>query len=108
MDEQELSPIQKFLYPEKNELPDDVEMSIWDHLEELRERIFVSVGFVGASITLCFVFAKELVVFLEAPVAQQGVKFLALSPGEYFFTTLKVLCRNPRPYEVSLHSLKLI
>ena len=28
--------------------------------------------------------------FLEAPVAQQGVRFLQLSPGEFFFTTLKV------------------
>jgi hypothetical protein len=29
-------------------------------------------------------------VFLEAPVASAGVRFLQLSPGEFFFTTLKV------------------
>lgn len=34
--------------------------------------------------------AQELVVFLEAPVADAGVRFLQLSPGEFFFTTLKV------------------
>lgn len=89
-DDDERTPIQKWLYPDKEELPDDVEMSIWDHLEELRQRIFVSVGAVGAAICLCFCFAKDIITFLEAPVYQQGVRFLQLSPGEYFFTTLKV------------------
>jgi sec-independent protein translocase protein TatC len=32
---------------------------------------------------------QDLVVFLEAPVAETGVRFLQLSPGEFFFTTLK-------------------
>lgn len=84
------SPVQKWLYPGKEQLPDDVEMSIWEHLEELRERILISVACVGAAIVLCFCFAKDLVTFLEAPVYSQGVRFLQLSPGEYFFTTLKV------------------
>merc|ERR1711924_391529 len=61
-----------------------------DHLEELRERIAVSGGAVGALMLLCFGFAKDIVKILEAPVTPQGVKFLQLSPGEYFFTTLKV------------------
>jgi sec-independent protein translocase protein TatC len=30
------------------------------------------------------------VLFLEAPVADAGVRFLQLSPGEFFFTTFKV------------------
>ena len=90
LDEEELSPIQKWLNPGPDELPDDMPMSIWDHLEELRSRVLVSVGFVGAAILLCFAFSKELVTFLEAPVYAQGVRFLQLSPGEYFFTTLKV------------------
>ncbi|KAK6122314.1 hypothetical protein DH2020_043934 [Rehmannia glutinosa] len=41
--------IYNFLYPSKELLPDDQEMSIYDHLEELRERIFVSVLAVGAA-----------------------------------------------------------
>lgn len=79
-----------FLYPDKELLPDDKEMSIFDHLEELRQRIFVSVLAVGAAILGCFAFSKELIVFLEAPVKAQGVRFLQLAPGEFFFTTLKV------------------
>ena len=84
------SALYNLLYPEKDLLPDDKEMTIFDHLEELRQRLFVSVLAVGAAILGCFAFSKELVVFLEAPVKEQGVRFLQLAPGEFFFTTLKV------------------
>lgn len=84
------SPLSKWLYPSKEELPDDKEMSIFDHLEELRQRLFVSVLAVGVAILACFTFSKDLIYFLEAPVTPQGVRFLQLSPGEFFFTTLKV------------------
>jgi hypothetical protein len=88
--QEEQSALYNFLYPSKDLLPDDKEMSIFDHLEELRERIFISVLAVGAAILGCFAFSKDLVLFLEAPVTVQGVRFLQLSPGEFFFTTLKV------------------
>ncbi|CAN6445902.1 unnamed protein product [Victoria cruziana] len=84
------SSLYDWLYPSKELLPDDKEMSIFDHLEELRERIFVSVLAVGAAMLGCFAFSKELIILLEAPVSSQGVRFLQLSPGEFFFTTLKV------------------
>ncbi|XP_062211717.1 sec-independent protein translocase protein TATC, chloroplastic-like isoform X2 [Phragmites australis] len=88
--EEEQSALYNFLYPSKESLPDDKEMSIFDHLEELRERIFISVLAVGAAILGCFAFSKDLILLLEAPVSVQGVRFLQLSPGEFFFTTLKV------------------
>ncbi|OMO88700.1 hypothetical protein COLO4_20120 [Corchorus olitorius] len=78
------------LSTDKGLLPDDKEMTIFDHLEELRQRIFVSVLAVGAAMLGCFAFSKELIMFLEAPVKAQGVRFLQLAPGEFFFTTLKV------------------
>uniref|UniRef100_A0A7N1A960 Sec-independent protein translocase protein TATC, chloroplastic n=1 Tax=Kalanchoe fedtschenkoi TaxID=63787 RepID=A0A7N1A960_KALFE len=84
------SALYDFLYPDKELLPDDKEMSLFDHLEELRGRIFVSVLAVGAAILGCFAFSKDLILILEAPVKTQGVKFLQLGPGEFFFTTLKV------------------
>lgn len=84
------SAIYDFLYPGKELLPEDKEMSIFDHLEELRQRIFVSVLAVGAAILGCFAFSKELIMILEAPVKSQGVRFLQLAPGEFFFTTIKV------------------
>lgn len=84
------SSLYNFLYPSKELLPDDKEMTVFDHLEELRERLFVSVLAVGAAMVGCFAFSKELIILLEAPVSAQGVRFLQLSPGEFFFTTLKV------------------
>lgn len=81
--------MQKFLYPDPEELPDDFSMPIWDHLDELRERVIVAALAAATAVLTCFAFSKDLVVFLEAPVAQQGVRFLQLSPGEFFFTTIK-------------------
>ncbi|KAK9830368.1 hypothetical protein WJX72_011330 [[Myrmecia] bisecta] len=89
-DRQEKTALQSFLYPEEEELPDDFTMPIWDHLDELRERILIAALAAVVAILICFAFSKDLVVFLEAPVASQGVRFLQLSPGEFFFTTLKV------------------
>jgi sec-independent protein translocase protein TatC len=71
-----------------NELPDDVEMSLFDHLEELRQRIFYALIAVVVCVAGCFLVVKPIVQLLEVPA--QGVKFLQLAPGEYFFVSIKV------------------
>ena len=71
-----------------DELPDEVEMSLFDHLEELRMRIFYAVIAVVIGIIGCFIVVKPLVKILEVPA--QGVKFLQLAPGEFFFVSIKV------------------
>jgi len=71
-----------------NEIPDETEMSIFDHLEELRRRIFYSLIAVGVGIIGCFIIVEPIVEVLKVPA--QGVKFLQLSPGEYFFVSIKV------------------
>lgn len=71
-----------------NEVPDDVEMSLFDHLEELRLRIFYALIAVVLGIIVCFVFVNPIVRLLEVPA--QGAKFLQLAPGEYFFVSIKV------------------
>lgn len=71
-----------------DELPDEVEMSLFDHLEELRQRIFYALIAVAVGIAGCFVFVKPIVQLLEVPA--QGIKFLQLAPGEFFFVSLKV------------------
>lgn len=72
---------------ELDELPDDVEMSFFDHLEELRRRIFYSLIAVFLGVVGCFLAVKPIVQLLEVPA--KGVKFLQLAPGEYFFVTVK-------------------
>lgn len=73
---------------EAEELPDEVEMSLFDHLEELRQRIFYALIAVALGVVGCFAAVKPIVQLLEVPA--QGVKFLQLAPGEYFFVSLKV------------------
>ena len=81
---------QNFDTPEEflNELPDETEMSLFDHLEELRWRIFYALIAVVVGITGCFIAVKPIVQLLEVPA--QGVKFLQLAPGEFFFVSFKV------------------
>ncbi|MEA5519586.1 MAG: twin-arginine translocase subunit TatC [Limnoraphis robusta] len=71
-----------------DEFPDEVEMSLFDHLEELRQRIFYSLIAVVISAVGCFIFANSIVEVLQKPA--QGVKFLQLAPGEYFFVSIQV------------------
>ncbi|ACK68212.1 Sec-independent protein translocase, TatC subunit [Rippkaea orientalis PCC 8801] len=82
------TPIQPDQQDYLNEIPDEVEMSLFDHLEELRQRIFFSLIAVFLGMVGCFIFVKPLVKWLQIPA--QGVKFLQLAPGEFFFVSIKV------------------
>ncbi len=73
---------------ELDQLPAEQEMSFFDHLEELRLRIFYSIIAVALGAVGCFVYAKQIVQILEVPA--KGIKFLQLAPGEYFFVSVKV------------------
>ncbi|NEO29966.1 MAG: twin-arginine translocase subunit TatC [Symploca sp. SIO3C6] len=73
---------------ELDDLPYDAEMSLFEHLEELRQRIFYALIAIVIGVAVCFVIVKPIVQLLEIPA--QGVKFLQLAPGEYFFVSLKV------------------
>ncbi len=71
-----------------NEAPFEVEMSIFDHLEELRQRIFYSIIAVFIAIIGCFLAVKPIVRLLEAPA--NGVEFIQIRPGEFFFVSIEV------------------
>jgi len=71
-----------------DDLPDDVEMSLFDHLEELRQRIFYALIAVVIGVAGCFLAVKPIFQLLEVPA--QGVKVLELKPGGYFFVSLEV------------------
>ncbi|WP_456319735.1 twin-arginine translocase subunit TatC [Planktothrix serta] len=71
-----------------DEIPDEVEMGLFDHLEELRQRIFYSLIAVFIAIIGCFAFVNPIVQLLQRPAG--AIKFVQLAPGEYFFVSLKV------------------
>ena len=70
------------------EFPGEVEMSLVDHLEELRRRVLRSLLAVVLGAAVCLLAAKPLVRLLEMPA--EGIRFLQLAPGEFLFVSLKV------------------
>jgi len=65
-----------------------LELPFSEHIEELRQRIFLLFGIVLLLTCIAFIEVKDLVKILELPV--QNVKFFQISPGEYFISTIKI------------------
>ena len=61
-----------------------LELPFSEHVEELRQRIFLIVGVILLFTFFAFVEVK----ILELPI--NNVKFFQLSPGEYFISTVKI------------------
>lgn len=76
--------------------PDDVRMTLGEHLEELRSRLIRALLalFIGA--VVCYVFSEQVVGFLTSPMfavlRAEGceVRMVATNPAENFVTSLKV------------------
>lgn len=69
-------------------LHNDIKMSIFEHIEELRSRTLKALLFFFIATALCFFYVKDISFLLQQPA--HGVKFLQLSPGEYFFSSIKI------------------
>jgi sec-independent protein translocase protein TatC len=65
-----------------------LELPFPEHIEELRQRIFLLFWIILLLTCIAFIEVKDLVKILELPV--QNVKFFQLSPGEYFISTIKI------------------
>jgi sec-independent protein translocase protein TatC len=65
-----------------------LELPFPEHIEELRQRIFLLFLVILLLTGIAFIEVKDLVKILELPV--QNVKFFQLSPGEYFISTIKI------------------
>ena len=68
---------------------DDKEMSILDHLEELRGMLFRIFCVLGIGAVICFFFSEYLLsIFMKR--ANSNIQFVVISPTEGFFTRLKL------------------
>jgi len=65
-----------------------LELPFSDHIEELRQRIFLLFWIILLLTCIAFVEVKSLVKILELPIS--NVKFFQISPGEYFISTIKI------------------
>ena len=70
----------------------DERLSVVDHLDELRNRLIVSVVALVVAFALTYGFHEQLIEFLERPLPDRfkDSGLITLSPTEPFFTTLKV------------------
>lgn len=63
-------------------------MSVFEHLQELRERLFIVFIIFCAITLLSLMNIKDIAYVLEKPAIH--IKFLQLAPGEYFFVSIKI------------------
>ena len=66
----------------------EIKMSILEHIEELRTRTFKATIFFIISTFISFSYIKDISYILQQPA--NGIKFLQLAPGEYFFSSIKI------------------
>jgi sec-independent protein translocase protein TatC len=65
-----------------------LELPFSEHIEELRQRIFLLFWIILLLTCVSFIEVKSLVKILELPIS--NVKFFQVAPGEYFISTLKI------------------
>ena len=80
-----------FQFRQTDELNLDIEaleLPISEHIEEMRQRSLQVLCFAFLAIGVMFLKITPIVELLEAPI--EGIKFIQLSPGEYFLSTVKI------------------
>ena len=65
-----------------------LELPFSEHIEELKQRLFLLFWIILFLTTLSFLEVKIIVKILEYPIT--NVKFFQISPGEYFISTVKI------------------
>jgi len=88
------------------EFPGEVEMSLVDHLEELRRRILRSLLVVVVAAAGCLLLVRPLVRLLEMPAS--GIRFLQLAPGEFLLVSLKVAGYAGRLLEMPASGIRFL
>jgi len=77
----------------EEELDESGRMTIWEHLEELRKRIFISLMTVLVGFVVCWFFREPIFNFVQAPFIQfvsKGDKLSFISLTEPFIVYMKV------------------
>jgi sec-independent protein translocase protein TatC len=66
------------------------EATLVEHLDELRNRIFVALGALAVGFTVAFVFRGDILHWLNAPLPDDNKRPITLSVAEPFLTSVKV------------------
>ena len=74
---------------DNKKISNDIEMSFSEHVEEFRQRLFFSLIIFSTITVGCFYFLDSIVEIVKSPAV--GIKFFQFAPGEYFFTSIKLV-----------------
>src|ERR671935_2280434 len=66
------------------------EATLVEHLDELRSRIFVSLGAIAIGVAVAFAFHHRLIRWLEQPLPEARRHLITLGVAEPFLTSMKV------------------
>jgi sec-independent protein translocase protein TatC len=66
------------------------EATLVEHLDELRQRLIISLVALAATTAVAFAFHAHLVRWLEAPLPEKRRHLLTLAPAEPFLTSFKI------------------
>jgi len=82
------------------------------HIDELRERILISIINIFLSFCICLSISKDLLIAFEINGLKNNYSFLQLNPGEFFFTSLEIainfgiICSFPSlVYQISSYTI---
>ena len=68
----------------------DEQLSVVEHLHELRGRILIAIGALVAAFSVAYAFHEPILEFLAGPLPGDKTQLLTLSPTEGFFAVIKV------------------
>lgn len=73
--------------------PPDTTMSLGDHLEELRGRLFHAIYGLVIAVVICFIFGKYIIAFIEQPFINklgEDARLQSISPAEGVISYMKI------------------
>lgn len=77
------------LYNKKEDNHEGPVMSLSTHLEELRNKIIISLITLLTTMSFCFFFSREIINLLSQ-IAPADTLFIQIKPGEFFFACMRV------------------
>ena len=79
--------------PDRSENPDVSLMTFWEHVEELRKRLFIALLALGAATAVSFAFAEKVISLLAEPAGSiEALQSIEVTENVAVFMRVSLLC----------------